>query len=189
MHLIKENRFTDRFWGRIPLQTGAALYHFQKETSIQHLIFQLKYNGKSHIGYKLGLYFGKQLTSNSTFYKDIDLIIPVPLHPIKERKRGYNQSAHFAAGLSESMQKPWLKNGLKRITHGESQTRKTREERYENVLKAFKVYQTKKLTGKHILLVDDVLTTGATLEGCAMKILALPNTRVSMATIAIAGTE
>jgi len=186
MHTMKENRFTDRFFGRVYLQAGAAMYHFKEGSPVQHLIHQLKYKGRSRIGLKLGEAYGK-LLKESTSFTDVEVIVPVPLHPAKERKRGYNQSDHFAMGLAKTMQKPWLKNGLKRIKYGESQTTKSQSERYTNVMTAFEVGQAAALAGKHILLVDDVLTTGATLEACATKILEVPNTKVSMATIAMAG--
>ena len=187
MHTMSENRFTDRFFGRIYLQAGAAMYHFKEGNQIQHLIHQLKYKGKARIGEKLGETYGALLTQNAVF-STIDVIVPVPLHRTKERKRGYNQSDYFAMGLAKVMQKPWLKKGLIRTKYGGSQTQKTRIARYENVLYSFKVKQAAKLENKHVLLVDDVLTTGATLEACATKILAIPNTKISMATIAIAGT-
>ncbi len=187
MHKMHENRFTDRFFGRIYLQSAAALYHYKDGGAVQELVHKLKYYGKSRIGIKLGEMYGKQLIQ-SAYFKNIDLIVPVPLHPRKERKRGYNQSDQFAIGLSETMGKPWLKKGLKRIKYGKSQTKKSQLERYENVMSSFAVDQAEKLVGKHILLVDDVLTTGATLEACATKILEVPNTKISMATIAIAGT-
>lgn len=188
MHELKENRFTDRFWGRVYLETGAALYIYAKGEHVQSLIHQLKYKDKPRIGVKLGERYGKKL-KKAALYADIDVIIPVPLHPKKERKRGYNQSDQFAMGLSDTMDIPWMKNGLTRVTYGESQTRKSRSDRFEEVMQAFEVTNPKKLEGKHILLVDDVLTTGATLEACASKILKVPNTKVSMVTLAIGGVS
>ena len=184
-HLEKENPFMERFWGRMPLESGAALYYFVKGGRIQELLHQLKYEGKQEIGLKLGELYGRQLLE-SPFFKTVDVIVPVPLHPRKERLRGYNQAALFAQGIAETMQKPWLKNGLVRNVFTETQTQKSRAERLENVSEVFAVSDAKKLQGKHILLVDDVMTTGATLEACGAKLLAMPGTKLSLATIAIA---
>ena len=184
-HLEKENPFTERFWGRLKLETGAALYHFFKGGRAQQLIHQLKYKEKPEVALKLGIYYG-QILKEIPHFQEVDLIVPVPLHPRKEHQRGFNQSDQFARGLSESMEKPWLKKALKRISHSPSQTQKTRFERLKNVMSAFELDQSHKLQFKHILLVDDVLTTGATLESCGLKILEVPGTRLSMATIAMA---
>lgn len=184
-HLEKENPFTERFWGRMPIESGAALYYFIKGGRIQELLHQLKYEGKREIGLKLGKWYGRQLLE-SPIFKTVDVIVPVPLHLRKERLRGYNQAALFAQGIAETMQKVWLKDGLVRRVFTETQTQKSRAERLENVSEVFAVGDAKKLEGKHILLVDDVMTTGATLEACGAKLLAMPGTKLSLATIAIA---
>ena len=112
-HLEKENSFTDRFWGRINLESGASFYHFSKGGNVQNLIHNLKYKGRSEVGVKLGNLYGKAL-KRSSLYKNVDLIIPIALHPKKELKRGYNQSHMFAKGLSESMEIDWKRNVLVR---------------------------------------------------------------------------
>ena len=185
-HQLPENEFTDRFWGRIELEAGAALFHFTKDSPVQRLIHQLKYGDKPNVGVQLGEWYGRTLKKYPPFSK-VDLIVPVPLHPQRQRQRGYNQSTQFAIGLSTSMHLPYQKNALIRTISTSTQTQKTRLERFENVLQAFEVARPTTLVGKHILLVDDVLTTGATLEACAIQLLAVPNVKVSMATIAIAG--
>ena len=181
----RENAFTERFWGRINIHSGAALYHFSKEGRTQALIHELKYNNKQQVGIKLGNLYGKALLT-SPYFNAIDLIVPVPLHARKLKKRGYNQSALFARGLSEAMNIPWTSKALKRVVETTTQTKKSRMDRFENVRSAFKLNSPNLVKDKHILLVDDVMTTGATLEACAEKLIGGENTRVSMVTIAYA---
>jgi ComF family protein len=183
-HFEKYNKFTDRFASRIPLETGAAYYLFTKGGHTQSLIHQIKYNGRKEFAQKIGQNYGKRLME-SPLYQSIDVIIPVPMHPMKERERGYNQADFFAAGLSDGMGKPFLKKGLLKVEQTVSQTRKSRVGRFANVEEVFQLGN-EDLEGKHILLVDDVLTTGATLEACANQLLAVPNVKISMATIAFA---
>ena len=184
-HLHVENAFTDRFWGRFPLQAGASLYRFTKGGGVQNLIHQLKYKGRKEVGFKTGRFYGQQL-KESLFFRELDMIVPVPLHPRKQHQRGYNQSDMIAQGLAQGMQIPWSDNVLLRKSFTETQTRKSRLERLENVSKAFATRNPSAIKGKHLLLVDDVITTGATLETCALKILEVPDTRVSMVTLAFA---
>ena len=188
LHLLVENQFTDRFVGRVKIERGAALYNFKKESGVQLLIHHLKYYNKPRIGVKLGELYGRKLLKANTF-SNVDVIVPVPIHFRRKTVRGYNQSDQFAIGLSNTLNITWISNALKRKTHTASQTKKTKIERFENVLSAIEVKRPDVLKDKHILLVDDVLTTGATLEACAMKILEIPNTKISMATIAMAGLD
>ena len=184
-HIEKENNFTDRFWGRFPLYTGAAMYHFIKKGRVQHLIHNLKYNNKPEVGYFIGLKYG-EILKEASLYKDVDVIIPVPLHPKRERQRGYNQSEAFARGLAESMEIRYYSKVLVRTIATTSQTKKSRIERLKNVETAFQLIRPEILQGKNVLIVDDVLTTGATLEACALKILEISKVRISLATIGIA---
>jgi ComF family protein len=184
-HHRKDNPFTEKFWGRIHLYAGTAMYLFTKESRVQHLIHNLKYKGKQEVGTILGQKLGTVLRQ-APIFDGIDVIVPVPLHIRKQRIRGYNQSEVFAAGISETFGKPCIGDAMRRVVHSASQTRQSREARLHNVGEVFEVNKPKTLEGKHILLVDDVLTTGATLETCAGRLLELPDTRVSMATIAIA---
>ena len=179
-YLQKENEITRRFWGRIPLEAGATMYYFNKGGKVRTLIHQLKYHNQYQIGVEFGKVFGKKLIQTAHF-QEIDCIVPVPK---KERKRGYNQSEAIAKGLSETMLKPYFFDGVKRILHLKSLTKKNRDERFKSIENAYEVKRAKKLKGKHILLVDDVLTTGATMEACARKILELPDTKLSVMVIA-----
>jgi len=185
MHRFRENAFTERFWGRVRLENGSAMFHFVKGGHIQSLIHALKYRSQSQVGLGLGREYGRML---SDLYADQkpDLIIPVPLHPKKKHKRGYNQAACFGEGLSQSLLIPMEEHFLVRAVYQTSQTHKGRLDRFQNVLAAFKAKNMNQLSGKHVLLVDDVLTTGATLEACAIQLQQATDLRLSMATIAIA---
>lgn len=185
MHLLAENEFTDRFWGRVPLVAGAALYYFNRKSPIQKALHQLKYHNQADIGVRLGQQLGYLLKQSPQFHT-VEGILPVPLHPKKERIRGYNQSALLATGLSDILQVPVLSGILTRQQFSESQTRKKRMERFDNVNDVFTVTRPERIRGRHLLLIDDVLTTGATLEACGQVLLETPDVRLSMATIAIA---
>jgi len=187
-HLFIENEFTKKFWGRINIHTAASLFYFYKKSKTQHLIHNLKYKGKKDVGVALGKMLGRTLKDSSP-YQDIDLIVPIPLHLKREIQRGYNQSAVFAQGLSEVMNIPWSSDVLLRTSYTQSQTKKSRLERFENVIQAFEIRKPQLIENYHILLVDDVLTTGATLEAGAIKLLEVKGVKVSMATIAFAKND
>lgn len=184
-HRHRKNSFTERFLGRLPLHTGSAYFHYRKGGLVRKMIYQLKYHGKKEIGIEIGKAYGYEL-KNSELYQDIDLIVPVPLHPDRRRERGYNQSDMFAIGLSESMSIPWKADAIKRKKYTSTQTKKDKFDRLGNMENVFEVSVAKQIKGKHILLVDDVLTTGATMEVCGLCLSKIPNTKVSMATIAMA---
>lgn len=184
-HQLEENPFTVRFWGRLPIVHGAAMLAFSKGGRVQRLLHALKYKGRKDLGVYLGRAYGQTLQEVPA-YRTTDLILPVPLHFRRLRIRGYNQSASFAQGLSESLGVPWSENYLSRSAHTDTQTRKSRIERFYNVEKAFQLHHCQDLEGKQILLVDDVLTTGATLEACGQLLLEVPGLRLNLATIAIA---
>lgn len=182
-HLYGDNPVVKLFWGRTSVFSAASLFSFSKGGKVQHLIHQLKYRGKKEIGNSLGKYYGNELKQTPLF-SPAETVVPVPLHIKKFKSRGYNQSEMFAQGIAESMKLQLPPRALIRTTASETQTKKSRFARWKNVEEIFKVTSPEILKGKHVLLVDDVVTTGATLEACANKILEVPGTKVSIATIA-----
>lgn len=184
-HLDKNNPVAIIFWGRVKIEYATSFYTYSKGSRFQKLIHKLKYHNKKQIGFELGKHLGYCL-KDSEFFKDIDLIIPVPLHPKKEKIRGYNQSAIIAKGIGNTMQKPIETNNLVRWVHSETQTRKNKLERWQNVDNIFKIIDPNNLKNKHILLVDDVVTTGSTLESCAHALLEAEGVKISIATLAYA---
>jgi ComF family protein len=184
-HLDPENRVARQLWGRFPFVQAGAYVYFQKGNKVQHLMHQLKYNHRPEAGFRMGKLYGLELVRSEGWALP-DGIIPVPLHPAKQRKRGYNQSDHIARGLAEGLGIPVITDNLYRTHNTETQTKKARFERYENLQNAFRVRDAACLEGKHLLLVDDVITTGATLEACALRLLALQNVRVSIVALAFA---
>ena len=171
------------FWGRLPLQAAHSEFYFSKGTLIQQLIHELKYKNNTQIGVYLGRLTGKSLL-NSNRFNSIDALIPLPLNAAKEHKRGYNQAAIICNGLSAIMNIPVITGNVVRQHYTDTQTRKHRTERWKNVAGSFMVTNPSAIEGKHLLLVDDVVTTGATLEACGQVMLQQANIRLSIATLA-----
>jgi ComF family protein len=184
-HLAEDNPVAQLFWGRCLISKAAAFSFYNKGSRIRKLIHNLKYKGVKEAGYELGRIYGLSLKS-SGFTEDIDLIIPVPLHPSKQRKRGFNQSECISRGLAETTGLPLELKALIRITQSDTQTKRSRYERWMNVNGIFAVNDSEKLRGKHVLIVDDVITTGSTLEACAGELLKIEDVRVSVAALAVA---
>jgi len=178
----EENGVEKLFWGKIKFVRACSYLFFTKGGIVQDLMHQLKYNSKQEVGHLLGKYFAQDLSAS--WYSDIDVVVPVPLHASKLKSRGYNQCDSIVSSMAQVMEKSFHLNAVERIRANQSQTRKGRYERWVNVNELFSVSQPHFLAGKHVLLVDDVVTTGSTLEACANAILSLPNTTVSIATIA-----
>jgi ComF family protein len=184
-HLVEGNPVEQLFWGRVAIVKASSYFIYKKGSRYQRLMQHLKYKGLREIGVELGRMYGAELQQNS-FFDDVEVLIPVPLHPKKERKRGYNQSAAIAEGLASSLQKQVNIGNLYRKQYNESQTRRGRYERWENVSDLFDIIDPGAFEGRHVLLVDDVVTTGSTLEACANALLKCNNTKVSIATLAYA---
>lgn len=170
------------FWGRMALTYGTAQYYFTKESLMQRLMHQFKYRGNKELGFFMGRLMGGQLLQSNRFLQ-ADALVPLPLHAFKERKRGYNQAAVLCEGIAELLQKPVLKKAVVRTVHTESQTKMNRVQRWENMKDHFRLIDEASIKGKHILLVDDVITTGATLEACGQEILKADNVQLSIATL------
>ena len=173
------------FWGRFPLTSAMSEFYFAKGTIIQHLIHEFKYKGNKDVGIYLGALMGSSFMSTNRITK-IDALIPLPLYADKERKRGFNQAAILCKGMSEIMGIPVITGNIIRKRFTETQTKKHRAQRWENVEGSFKVNNILQLKGKHLLLVDDVVTTGATLEACGREILNINEVQLSVATLAYA---
>jgi competence protein ComFC len=182
-HKEKENPVSRIFWGRVYIENATAFFFFHKGSPFQELLHKLKYNGRKEIGSELGSYLGAEL-KHAELYNDIDMIVPVPLHPKRQKKRGYNQSEWIALGIAGQMKIPVDTVSLYRSVATETQTKKGRDERWNNVENIFKIRQANEICNKHILLVDDVVTTGSTLEACARALLAVEGVRVSVACLA-----
>ncbi len=184
-HNDAENKVAQLFWGRVNIENATSFYSYKKGSSYQKLIHFIKYKGLKELGYETGLKFGHVLNRSEKF-NAVDMIVPVPLHPKKEKKRGYNQCHWIASGMKEAMEKEVSTSNLYRKIFTSTQTRKNRYERWQNVEGIFGIRRPEEFEGKHVLLVDDVVTTGSTLEACAFQLLQLKDTKVSVATLAFA---
>jgi ComF family protein len=182
-HLLESNDTTKKFYGIIPIEFSASMLYFHQKGIVQNLIHNLKYKNHQEIGTLLGNWYAKDLESISKI-KTVSEIIPVPLHKKRLEERGYNQVISFCEALSQELQKPYNPNILYRSRYSKTQTKKDKESRKEVSNALFDVKFTEKDHNKHFLLIDDVMTSGATLEACAKALLKIPNSKVSIVTIA-----
>jgi len=183
-HKDPDNPVSQLFWGRVKIEYASAFFYFSKGSVYQPVIHKLKYNSRADIGLEMGKMYGAEL--RRTPFSQTDLIIPVPLHPKKMKIRGYNQSEMIARGLSATLNVPVNTTSLIRGEATQTQTRKSRFDRFRNVEGKFLVTNAAELEGKHIILADDVVTTGSTLEACAIALLQSEGTKVSILTLAVA---
>jgi ComF family protein len=184
-HFKNDNPVAQLFWGRCKIEKAAAFSYYNKGSRIRKLIHNLKYKGIREIGYEMGRIYALSLRS-AGFTDDIDIIIPVPLHPSKQRRRGFNQSECISAGIGDVTGLPVDIKSVRRISVSDTQTRKSRYDRWINVEGIFDVANPELFKGKHILLVDDVITTGSTIESCAGELLKIDDVKVSVIAIAAA---
>lgn len=183
--VMQGNSIEQAFWGRIGIESATAYVKFEKGGRVQHLLHALKYNGQQNLGVYMGELMGHDVRDNVRF-NVADAVVPVPLHPKKFRKRTFNQSDCLADGIAKVLGIPVLSSSLVRKIYNPTQTRKGRYQRWENVEGIFEVATPESIENKHVLLVDDVITTGSTLEAAAMPVLKLNQTKVSILTFAYA---
>lgn len=184
-HRDQQNPLHAVFWGKIKMEGVTAMFYFHAGNRIQKLMHKFKYKEVRELGVFIGKRYGSQLKEVAPF-NTVDLIIPVPLHPKKIKIRGYNQSEQFAIGLASAMEIEVVADNLYRNFASETQTKKSKIERWQNVKDIFSIRNPERFIGKHILLVDDVITTGSTLEACSNVLKEIPDIKISVAAIAAA---
>lgn len=171
------------FYGRLPISAGAAAWYFHKNSALQALLFQLKYKSNKDVGLFIGKQMGALLAASERF-SSIDALVPVPLHPQALSKRGFNQAALICEGIGQVWHKPVLTGAIARTKHTSTQTKQTRAERWDNMENAFTIKDPTSINGMHLLIIDDVITTGATIEACGKTLLTIKDVRVSVAAAA-----
>jgi ComF family protein len=180
---IKENTTEKLFWGRIPTSFACSIFYFEKENIMQNIIHQIKYKNEKKLGVFMGKLIGLKLNELIQEH-NIDFMIPMPIHPKKEKKRGYNQATLLCIGIKEISKLEYVENAIVKNQHTETQTKKSRIERWRNVEQVFKVPNPHLIKGKNILIIDDVITTGASTEACGQMLLELGANSISICGLA-----
>ncbi len=178
-----DNAVHQVFWGRVPVQLAVAYLKFQEKSRVQRLLHQLKYRGQEEVGEVLGRWLGKNMQEHGAFQR-IEVVVPIPLHKQKLQQRGYNQVAAFAKEIAQALEVPVAEQALQKKRSTGTQTKKNRLSRWEAMRELYALLNPAAIKGKHVLLVDDVITTGATLEACANVLLSGGASTVSVAAIA-----
>jgi len=182
-HLTKAHPLEKLFWGRLSLEKSTSFLKFEQGGKVQLLIHHLKYKGVKELGITLGEMAAIEL-KKSDFFESIEYIIPVPIHPIKQQKRGYNQSHFIAEGIANITGIPLNKSALTKDYNTSSQTKKSRFKRWLNVNTTFKITDEALFKNKNVLLIDDVITTGSTIEACSKELLKIEGVKLNLLTIA-----
>ena len=185
-HLQADNNVEKNLWGKVPLGRASAYLYYHKKGMVSTLVANLKYQGNAQLGVFLGRCMATDLAASSTFFADIDFIVPLPLHKKRLKKRGYNQSEQLAQGISSVTNIPIRTDIVSRKRNTDTQTAKSEMQRWENLHDSFECLSPESLTGKHILLVDDVMTTGATLVACADALHKTSQPTISVLTLSVA---
>lgn len=183
-HQEKGNAVEAIFYGRIPVENATSLLLFEKKEMVQKLIHNLKYKGHEEIGAYLGTWLGNELKQLEN-YREVSVIIPVPLHKTKLKKRGYNQVEAFGREIAKALEVPYKDHILLKVSASQTQTLKKRFARWGSIGETFVLQHKEEIENEHVLLVDDLVTTGATLEACAEKLLQAKNVKISIATMAV----
>lgn len=180
-----ENEMAKLFWGQIPVERATAFFYYEAHAETANILYELKYKGHPEIGEVIGRQFANEIKS-SGFFDEIDGIVAVPLARKRQRQRGYNQSLEIARGVSEMTGLPIFDKVVKRTTFEGSQTSKGRWERNENVENVFELTDANAIRGKHLLVIDDVVTTGATIIACAKELIKAGNVKISILALGFA---
>jgi ComF family protein len=184
-HLQKDNRMEQRFWGRIKVERATAFLQFQKGGSVQNLLHFLKYEHREDLGKYLGNWYGRELKETDIFI-NIDYVIPVPIHKERLKKRGYNQIDQFSRCIAFQIGKEYRSDLLVRVKNSSTQINRSKEERFSHLERAFMWQKPEDMEGKHILIIDDIMTTGATFESCCYPLKSINGVKISICTLAIA---
>ena len=177
-----DNKIMDLFLGRVRLEKAFSCCNFEKQTSVQNILHHIKYKGKDNLARQIGEIMASELTD---FFSGIDAIVPVPLHPKKQKRRGYNQAEEIAKGIQMATGLPVFPKLLVRTRFNETQTHKNKQQRWENTQGLFSLEPNEGFEGKHLLLIDDVLTTGSTAIACLKELQKIPNVRLSFLSLAV----
>lgn len=183
-HKVNAKKIEKVFYGRAKIENATSLFVFEKDSLVQNLMHNLKYRGQQEIGKELGIWLGHEL-QESDAYKNINAIIPVPLHPKRLRERGYNQVEKFGREIATQLQADYIDIVLRKNSYNEKQSKKNHFSRWSNTSETFAIENESLLIDKHILIVDDIVTTGATLEACIQVLKSIPGIKISIATMAI----
>lgn len=177
-----DNRIMDLFLGRVKLEKAFSWCMFEKQTSVQNILHHIKYKDKDYLARQMGEIIAREMPD---FFADIDAIVPVPLHKKKQKIRGYNQSEEIAKGVQSVVGLPIFSKLLSRTRFSETQTHKNKEERWKNTQGLFTLEPNEGFEGKHLLLIDDVLTTGSTAIACLEELQKIPNVKLSFLSLAV----
>jgi len=183
-HKVNAKKIEKVFYGRVKIENATSLLVFEKDGLVQNLIHNLKYRGREEIGKELGIWLGQEL-AQSPVYQNVDAIIPVPLHPRRLKERGFNQVEKFGKEIAKKLDAEYIDFVLKKNSYNQKQSKNSRLTRWRNTSETFGIKNESLLTNKHILIVDDIVTTGSTIEACIQVLKSIPGIKISIATMAI----